>query len=534
MQDVNFGLDKKIIEGVIHNKKTRKALAHESHYWFFNMYFSEHVSYETAPFQKEIFQLTEDTNNRLSVIVSFRGSGKTTIVSNSLPIWSVIGKLQKKYVLILCKTQETAKRTMRNIKEELESNDLLRSDLGPFQEEPISDWNASSILISNFDARITVASIDQSFRGTKHRAHRPDLIILDDVEDLDSVRSRESRDKLYQSFTGDVVPLGDKTTHIFIIGNLLHEDSLVMRLKKSIENGDMDGVYKEYPLLNDNDQILWPGKYPTMEDIEKEKRRIGNNISWNREFLLRILPSEAQIIYPEWIFHYDELPNPSDRTYELIYTITGIDLAISEKETADYTAMVTAKIYRHHTETQWYIYILPYVVNERLQFSEILNKAEHIVKSHTGQRASKIVIETVGFQQAASQQLKNRGLHVKDFVPHGDKHSRLMSISHMIETGHVRFPQKGCERLIQQLTGFGVERHDDLMDALVMLVLEVIKTPIRPSFYTSDELVQLKGPKRNWYAISKFNSQARPGTIQQDIEREKYGTIMGNLWKEEF
>lgn len=526
--------DREIIQSIIADQKTRQKISGESHYWFFNIYFSEHVQYETAPFQKEIFQLTQDEYNRLAVIVSFRGSGKTTIIANSLPIWSVVGKLKKKYVLILCKNQENARRTLRNIKEELENNELLRADLGPFKEEPSTDWNASSILLSNYNARITVASMEQSIRGTKHGAHRPDLIILDDVEDLDSVRTTESRDKLYQWFTGDVVPLGDKTTQIFIIGNLLHEDSLVMKLKNKIQNGHMDGIYKEYPLVSDKEEILWPGKYANISEVEDERRRIGNDISWHREFLLKILPSEEQIIHAEWISHYDELPNPSDRTYELCYTLTGIDLAISQKETADYTSMVTAKIYRHHNTREWYIYVLPYPVNERLQFLEILNKAEHIVKSHPGGRGSRIVIETVGFQYAAAQQLRNRGLQVKEFVPHGDKHSRLMSISHVIQTKNVLFPQKGCEKLIQQLIGFGMERHDDLMDALVMVILEVIKTPIPAPFHATEETTKTKGPQRNWELLHAYNPRLRPGTIQEAIEKEKYGTIAGNLFERKF
>jgi hypothetical protein len=58
---------------------------------------------------------------------------------------------------------------------------------------------------------------------------------------------------------------------------------------------------------------------------------------------------------------------------------------------------------------------------------------------------------------------------------HGqDKRERLSSISHLIQQGKVLFPRHGTEHLITQMTGFGKERHDDLMDALVTLLLYVM------------------------------------------------------------
>lgn len=40
----------------------------------------------------------------------------------------------------------------------------------------------------------------------------------------------------------------------------------------------------------------------------------------------------------------------------------------------------------------------------------------------------------------------------------------------MIRSGKVLFPKKGTEDLIQQLVYFGVEKHDDLVDAFTMVL----------------------------------------------------------------
>ena len=114
--------------------RTRRALVRASHQYFFLAYFGHYIQCPAAPFHQELFTLTQQLPP-LSVILAFRGSAKSTIMTLSLPIWSVIGAPEKKFILIVARTQEQARQFMRNIREELERNDLLRSDLGPFRME---------------------------------------------------------------------------------------------------------------------------------------------------------------------------------------------------------------------------------------------------------------------------------------------------------------------------------------------------------------------------------------------------------------
>ena len=57
-----------------------------------------------------------------------------------------------------------------------------------------------------------------------------------------------------------------------------------------------------------------------------------------------------------------------------------------------------------------------------------------------------------------------------------DKRERLSLTTDYIQTGKVLFPKKGAELLVQQLTGFGVEKHDDLADAFSILMSKIIET----------------------------------------------------------
>jgi len=56
-----------------------------------------------------------------------------------------------------------------------------------------------------------------------------------------------------------------------------------------------------------------------------------------------------------------------------------------------------------------------------------------------------------------------------------DKRTRLSTVASKIESGQILFPRTGCEKLIDQIVHFGVEKHDDLMDAFVLVSQQVIR-----------------------------------------------------------
>lgn len=463
---------------MIKDRKVRVAITKRSHRYFFHFYLAHYVKYATATFHNEIFDLTEDEKMGNLFIVAFRGCGKSTILTTSYPLWAILGEQQKKFVLIACQTQGQAKQHMMNLRRELEGNTLLKRDLGPFKEES-NEWGSTSLVFSQLNARITAVSTEQSIRGLRHNQHRPDLIICDDVEDLSSVKTRDGRNKTYEWFTSEVIPTGDRNTRIIVVGNLLHEDSLLMRIRESITKGNSKGVFKEYPLIK-NGTILWPGKYPSVTEIEEERKKAGNEYAWRREYMLEIVPDEDQAILREWIQFYDEIPPRKklweDYGYRSHTEIRiGIDLAISKNDCADFTAMVPAMLYE---ERDFYrIYILPKIVNKKMSFPETVETCKLMHKSYYDAKElpPKFVIEDVAYQKALPQQLVNEGIHEVMTVRPGnqDKRTRLVLTANLIKTGKVLFPRTGAEELINQIVHFGVEKHDDLADAFSMLVHNV-------------------------------------------------------------
>jgi predicted phage terminase large subunit-like protein len=458
---------------IVKDQRIRRELTKACHHWFFHIYFAHYVKYKTARFQKELFEVTENERDKTVVIEAFRGSGKTTIMGTSYAIWSILGVQQKKFVLMIAKTESQARQYLANIKIELESNTLLRSDLGPF-EEPDDEWRATSIVLPKYGARITVASIESSIRGIKHGAHRPDLIICDDLEDLDIVKTAESRDKMFKWLTGDIIPLGDKDTRLVVIGTALHHDSLITKLKTAIIEGRMDGITKRYPFLNPDNTAMWPEKFPLQADIDTLKKSVPSVQAWEREYMLNIISDDNQLIRPEWIQYYDELPSIDT----LRYTGIGVDPAIGQKDTNDSTAIVSGKIYGRKKSLK--IYVLPNPINAQFDFTETTARVKSLSTTLGNGIPAQIWVESVAYQKAIVDQLCSDGYPAKEWKTGGsDKRARLSLVSNHIQSGTVVFPRKGTEKLITQLIGFGSETHDDLCDALGILVLSVIEQDSR-------------------------------------------------------
>ncbi|KKK94319.1 hypothetical protein LCGC14_2684030 [marine sediment metagenome] len=163
-------------------------------------------------------------------------------------------------------------------------------------------------------------------RGLRHREYRPDYGVADDVESNDSVRTKEQRDKTMEWWSSEFMPAMDKEYgRVVLVGNNLHNDSLMSKQKKIIEKTGI-GIYRRYPIVQ-NGEILWKERY-NEEDL-KRLRAVSSSRYYQREYELKLIPADGQVI--KKVSYYTELP-------KIKALSLGVDLAISEKETADFTS----------------------------------------------------------------------------------------------------------------------------------------------------------------------------------------------------
>ena len=329
-----------LVDAIRKTSVLRRKLAKASHAFFFLMYLPKYMRHGTAAFQREIFKLTEDEKIKLCVISAFRGSAKSTICTVSGCLWQIVSG-RAHFVVIISQTLPQVRHHLASIATVIESNPRLRDDLGQFTTED-DEKGAFSMTFKKYNAKIIAVSVGQNIRGIHYNEYRPDYIVLDDVEDTNSVKTKEGRDKTYEWFESDVMPVGEEKTRIFLLGTPLHEDSLLMQLIKQISEGRRDGVVRTYPFLDDEGKALWPERYPTMEDIERMRRTIVNDVFWEREYMLRIVRGDDQIFRREWIQYYDDLPNKNDPKTEFRMSVIAVDPASKTGGAHDYTAMVGA------------------------------------------------------------------------------------------------------------------------------------------------------------------------------------------------
>ncbi|MDQ0152878.1 hypothetical protein EI53_00935 [Fusobacterium naviforme] len=133
----------------------------------------------------------------------------------------------------------------------------------------------SNVLVTGTNIKIEAIGSGKKIRGRKHRNWRPDLLVLDDIENDENVRTMEQRRKLENWFLKAVSKAGDSYTDIIYIGTLLHYDSLLAHTLKNpgyraIKYKAVLSFSKEYELWK-----KWEELYTDLDDEEHEKTALA-------------------------------------------------------------------------------------------------------------------------------------------------------------------------------------------------------------------------------------------------------------------
>ena len=151
-----------IIQAMLTDKRLRLNIVKRSHYFFFHYYFMgddpDAEYYPLAKFHREMIHISEDSEVTMLVIAGFRGSGKSTIMATSFPLWAILGEQKVKYVLIISQTEAKAQMMLGLIRYVLENNELIKKDMGKFHPEP-GPWNSTSLYLEIYKAKISAVSI---------------------------------------------------------------------------------------------------------------------------------------------------------------------------------------------------------------------------------------------------------------------------------------------------------------------------------------------------------------------------------------
>src|SRR5579871_2584146 len=228
------------------------------------IYLSAYLTDPPAAFHPELVHSLEDPALTRLLIIGFRGSGKSTFGSLALPLWAALEHPQDfPFIILVSDSTRQATLNISAIKSELENNLLIKQDYGEIRGNVIEDfalkgegeeWQKQNIVLSN-GVRILARSRGQKVRGLRHLAHRPRLVVVDDPEDGEWVRTKENRDKTERWLRSEVIPGMDaRKGKLVVIGNLLHMDALLSRLKAP----GTGFTCLAFPLIDDQGKCTWP------------------------------------------------------------------------------------------------------------------------------------------------------------------------------------------------------------------------------------------------------------------------------------
>ena len=165
-------------------------------------------------------------DTKLNVLAP-RGAAKSTIAALAYPLREAL-EAREPYIWILSDTRRQAHAHLENIKSELTANAALAAAY-PHATGKGPVWRSGSILLCNGIA-IEAFGTGQRIRGRRFRAHRPSLIICDDLENDEQVRFPTGRELSRDWFFGTLLKAGTPETNILNLATALHRDALAMRL----------------------------------------------------------------------------------------------------------------------------------------------------------------------------------------------------------------------------------------------------------------------------------------------------------------
>ncbi len=194
----------------------------------------------------------------------------------------------------------------------------------------------------------------------------------------------------------------------------------------------------------------WTNPFVPADDIEAARRALPELV-FRQEYGAEFVQLTGGLCKREFVVYGTPSGNGVRRV--------GVDLAISQRESADYTAIVVV-------EREGDIDYVVHAERGRWTFRETLERIRTVA-----QGAAVVAIEAVQYQAAVVEELvRTTTLPVVPVRPDRDKVTRFLPVLARIEHGALRFSPALPGWFFEELLSFPETEHDDAVDALVYAV----------------------------------------------------------------
>ena len=487
--------------------------------FFARAYFPEYFTLPVGEFHDKAYAELRDLLNsppsgaRL-VRAWPRSFGKSSIYSFFVPTNAILyGK--RPFVVMCSDTESQAESFMADIKHAIENNERILEDFG---EAKGGVWRADEIIVRSAngeDCKLVAVGAESAIRGLRHGQYRPKMVIVDDLENDETVLTAERVNKRHTWFQRALIPLGDATTDFVCVGTVMAYDCVLDRI---LRNPTWDAA-KLAAVINWSGSQLWSEWQKLYTDISlpkdervrrarkffekhREEMLAGTEVLWEegRPYveLMETLVDIGEVAFwaeyqndpvdpgslmfdEEWFHYYDDDELARVRIVEVV---GALDPALGKSRLGDFTAIVTVG-----RGSNGVMYVLDAAI-ERMPPDRTIDV---VIEKHKQFNYTRFGVEVNVFQELLRLQLAKESAQRGVYVPlveirhNKDKVIRVQSLVPFVKNGYVRFRTDQAV-LLQQLKLFPKGRWDDGPDALQQAVGLLAKGPAIDPVMTGEDV----------------------------------------------
>lgn len=285
----------------------------------------------TPPFHRECWALYA-SDCKQAGIVAPRGHAKSTGLTFAYTMAEVCFRTAD-YVIIVGSTEDKASELLSNISEELHTNTDLRVEFGITGFEVDQKTEIICTCDDGHRFRIMARGAEQKIRGAMWNGKRPNLIVCDDMEDDEQVENKDRRSKFRRWFFRAAKQSLSRYGKIRVHGTILHEDSLLSRLRKNKAWKFL--FFKAHRSYDDFSDILWPEQWNenALRAVRTEFEEDGDSAGYSQEYLNEPLDNADAYLKKDWFLAMRDADYDEPKLM-----VAGADFAVSKADLANKTS----------------------------------------------------------------------------------------------------------------------------------------------------------------------------------------------------
>lgn len=469
-----------------------------------------------------------------------RGTGKSAFGTYATTIWSHCYEF-KKYTLICSDIGSTAEKFIKDIKNTFLENEYIEKAFGKLLDDKDKRYicNSTQLEFTNVSFLEAISS-SSPMRGRKYDNCRPDLIILDDYQSEDDVRTEEARLKKWKRFSDDVKYASQKAlyrdgkkikkgTTFIAVGTLQHKECFYSRLIKmpTWKFKNKKGVLidnfvdEEGKLVNGLDNYFDTGLWLKFKNIlfnfrDEDRLENAKEFYWKHEGEMKYpmlwaefwdcldmatsyyenpssfkqeVQGDINSIGEKWFKVVNTEKRSTIETHKFLKTMICVDPASTSGKKSDYSAYLvgseseTGLKYARKSELA--------KINARTDFDKYVKHMADLLIEYPD--ATHVYIEKNTFNGADANTLekiinedillKYRNIKIINESTRKNKDDRISTIIPYMNKGQIIFAEEDEEFIeqIKEFTGQKFSLHDDAPDVTAEFAnrisdIEVIQT----------------------------------------------------------